>query len=1260
MKPTLRLLALRLVALVAALTLPTPPAGAAAGDLDTFDYAVTWPQNFIDPTFVRASVMQPDGRLIIAGAFSSVVGQSRYSLARLNADGTLDAGFNPGPNSGVECVALQADGKIIIGGLFTSVGGAARNRIARLNTNGTVDASFNPDASGSVFSMLLQADGKIVFGGQFTSVGGIARNRIARVDANGALDTSFDPNASSEVYCMAAQPDGKILIGGLFTSMGGIVRNHIARVTATGAVDLGFNPNVSHSVQCIAMQADGKILIGGGFFTVSGTSRNNIARVEGSGTLDTLFNPNANTNVLSIAVQADGRILLGGYFTSIAGASRNRIARLFAGGSRDDGFISNPNDWVNNVTLQPDGKVLLGGVYSAVNGTARHRFSRLLNDAATQTVNVPDATKVTWTRGGSSPEVSLVTFEKSTDGGATWTLLGSGTRVGITANWQLTGLGITGSGQIRARGRTSSGEKNGSSSLIEQIFAFDVSTQPPTLTTPSSNAVTNSPVNITFTLPEAALAGSLKLSFGATVLTLANAQGTAGAHSFTFNPATPTVGGNIVSGGAVADGIYTVTLSYRDALGNPAASASSTNVRIDTATQPPVLTTPASDAVSNTPVSVAFTLPEAALAGSLKLSFGATVLTLADAQGTAGAHTFTFNPATPTAGGNIVSGGAVADGIYTVTLSYRDALGNAAASSAPAAEVVVDTTPPVLTVPGGPLRVLAAELSGVAVDFEVTISDALDPVTLLVVSQPSGSVFPLGETRVFVIGRDRAGNVAEAEFSVFVTLERAVSTVLHRERGTVLRTGTSGGTGVPLGALWDGFGVPALNEAGDVAFLGRWTSPTGSGQAVFARSRASGELAVVLQREMPAPPTGGLPADATIKALADPILAPNGDVLTRVKLAGTGIGGGNDGALIWSPRSNLAAAQVVAREGEASAFGTIRTMKGMSVGDGGVIFTALLSGAGVTAANDLAVFQWDEAEGLSLLVREGQTLDEGEGLHLVDRAPAPGERTLGSFKTLVAGTGSPGQGRGAHGAQQVGLVAKLSDGSSMVMSVDGLGEVTVYSATDTTGFFKGYGVPAWGGGFASPVFLGTLSAGGKGVFQRDDMLGDVLPVVQTGDAFDGATVKALTDPVLSPDGSKQAGGMKLSDGSSAIWLRPDDEVQVVARTGGQAAEVPVGALWGAFKSLALPARGPLLLATLTGAVGAPNDTGVWAMDGEGALRLLFREGDIVGGRVVKAFTVLKAVSGSPGVTRAFNDVGQVVWRATFTDGTTAVVVTQVP
>ena len=446
-----------------------------------------------NPVLVGSSVLataaQPDGKTIIAGVFTSVLGVARNNIARINADGTLDMGFNPNANSDVHCIVVQADGMILLGGAFTSVGGTVRNRIARVDATGTLDSTFNPNANFLVYSLAAQADGKVLLAGAFTSVGGTSRNYIARVDAAGTLDAGFNPSANNNVYSMAVQANGDILLGGIFTSVGGTVRNSIARVDAAGVLDAGFNPNANNGVNDMTVQADGRILLGGPFTSVGGTTRNHLARVDAAGVLDGSFDPNVNGDVRSVAVQADGRILLGGLFTSVGGTTRNRTARVDAVGVLDAGFNPNANSDVYSVAVQADGRILLGGLFTTVDGTARNLFARLVNDPATQTLSAPDATQITWVRGGSAPEVSQVTFELSTDSGATWPPLGGGTRIGTTANWQLTGLSLPAAGQLRARGRTTNGHHNGGSGLLEQVTTYS-SGAAPTVTSPTSTDVT--------------------------------------------------------------------------------------------------------------------------------------------------------------------------------------------------------------------------------------------------------------------------------------------------------------------------------------------------------------------------------------------------------------------------------------------------------------------------------------------------------------------------------------------------------------------------------------------------------------------------------------------------------------------------------------------------------------------------------------------------------------------------------------------------
>lgn len=444
-------------------------ASAAPGDADTgFNPNVNGA--------VNSTAVQADGKIIIGGSFSSVGGVTRNNLARLNASGTLDTGFNPNAGGSISGMAVQLDGKIVIVGSFTSVVGASRNYIARLNSDGSLDSGFNPNVDGinpSVIGVMIQSDGKIVIGGNFTTVGGVTRNNLARFNSDGTLDTGFNPNIGSAVYSIVQQMDGKIVIGGSFNTVGGATRYYIARLNLEGTLDTGFNPNIGsyNGVYSIVQQVDGKIIIGGSFITVGAATRNNIARLNADGTLDTGFNPNINGSVSSITLQADGNMVIGGSFTAVGAVTRNYIARVNTNGALDFGFNSSGADSsVLSVALQADGNILAGGGFTTISSVSRNRLARLVNDPATQTLNVPSASRIEWLRGGASPETTQATFELSTDGAVTWTPLGSGTR--ISGGWELTELNLPVGSAIRARARTFGGRYSASTGLVEAIAPF--------------------------------------------------------------------------------------------------------------------------------------------------------------------------------------------------------------------------------------------------------------------------------------------------------------------------------------------------------------------------------------------------------------------------------------------------------------------------------------------------------------------------------------------------------------------------------------------------------------------------------------------------------------------------------------------------------------------------------------------------------------------------------------------------------------------
>ena len=189
---------------------------------------------------VFAIVVQADGRILVGGFFNglnSIGGASRNRIARLNSDGTADMGFDPNASNAVFALAVQPDGKVLAGGDFTTMGLAVRNRLARLDASTGAADSFDPNANLGVFTIALQADGKFVVGGDFTTMGSQSRRCVARFDPAGALD-AFDPSANigASVFAVRVQADGNVLVGGNFSSIAGQPRSHIARVGSDGTI----------------------------------------------------------------------------------------------------------------------------------------------------------------------------------------------------------------------------------------------------------------------------------------------------------------------------------------------------------------------------------------------------------------------------------------------------------------------------------------------------------------------------------------------------------------------------------------------------------------------------------------------------------------------------------------------------------------------------------------------------------------------------------------------------------------------------------------------------------------------------------------------------------------------------------------------------------------------------------------------------------------------------------------------------------------
>ncbi|TMP96417.1 MAG: hypothetical protein E6L09_15070, partial [Verrucomicrobia bacterium] len=396
-----------------------------------------------------------DGKLLLGGVFTTVNGVPRPYLARLNTDGSPDTTFDTGagPDQSVSAVALQGDGKIVVAGSFTTFNGVNRSRIARLEPDGSLDLSFDPGAGPDsyIVSLSLQTDGKIVVGSNFTQFAGVPRIYVARLNSDGSLDGSFQPNITlifGGVLAVQTEVDGKVLVGGEFTSVNGVSTKNLTRLNADGFRDSSFlasNPSAGRNqnprVRGVAIQADGNVLVGGGFTQFNGVNVNYLARLIGDqgGTVEfdsANYSVNETNGSANIAVRRTGSLTgsvsvnyatSDGTATAPADYESQNGAVVFGPGETNKVFTvsvkSDPliegNETVNLTLGNPIGGVILGNQQTATL-TIIDNTNSVANGppvlAAIGDKNINEQTLLTFTASATDPNSDTLTY--SLDPGA--------------------------------------------------------------------------------------------------------------------------------------------------------------------------------------------------------------------------------------------------------------------------------------------------------------------------------------------------------------------------------------------------------------------------------------------------------------------------------------------------------------------------------------------------------------------------------------------------------------------------------------------------------------------------------------------------------------------------------------------------------------------------------------------------------------------------------------------------------------------------
>jgi uncharacterized delta-60 repeat protein len=235
--------------------------------------------------YATAAALQPDGKIVVAGASLNAPGQYQFTLVRYRSDGTPDPSFGVGGvvvtplflyDDEARAVTIQPDGKIVVAG---GVQGPADTfprwfALARYTADGRLDPTFGTggivmaDTGWSAQAVALDSAGRILVAGGQT---------LARYDSAGRPDPSFGVGGGKsldfQAQTMALQANGKIVLGGLTFISGSKGDDQVAAVecfTMAGVIDpsFAFSPfdalklsTIPSAVTTLAVAPDGGILI---------------------------------------------------------------------------------------------------------------------------------------------------------------------------------------------------------------------------------------------------------------------------------------------------------------------------------------------------------------------------------------------------------------------------------------------------------------------------------------------------------------------------------------------------------------------------------------------------------------------------------------------------------------------------------------------------------------------------------------------------------------------------------------------------------------------------------------------------------------------------------------------------------------------------------------------------------------------------------------------------------------------------------------
>ncbi|HNX60071.1 MAG TPA: discoidin domain-containing protein, partial [Spirochaetota bacterium] len=140
-------------------------------------------------SYVSKVVKAKNGKIFACGGFTTFNGSPSQGVVLLNSDGTVDTSFVSGITGAsvyIEDMEMAPGGQIIL------VKGDSPF-IIRLNADGSVDSGYNPSAKGYGHNIAVQSDGKVID----SWWDGTSASGLRRYNVDGTDDSTFNPAVGS-------------------------------------------------------------------------------------------------------------------------------------------------------------------------------------------------------------------------------------------------------------------------------------------------------------------------------------------------------------------------------------------------------------------------------------------------------------------------------------------------------------------------------------------------------------------------------------------------------------------------------------------------------------------------------------------------------------------------------------------------------------------------------------------------------------------------------------------------------------------------------------------------------------------------------------------------------------------------------------------------------------------------------------------------------------------------------------------------------